>query len=88
MVIFLSVINDMVSPYCVQHVQFLRAVHASHICPIMLGELNRNSSYASSGSVYQNVFSALDISLSEKMQSIQSFGGNGRSFLVGHIGRF
>jgi len=54
----------------------------------MLGELNLNGSYASSGSVYQNFFSALDISLSEKMQSIQSSGGNGRSFLVGHIGRF
>tara|TARA_Y100000815_G_scaffold272850_1_gene302663 strand:- start:32 stop:268 length:237 start_codon:yes stop_codon:yes gene_type:complete len=78
----------MVSPYCVEHIQFLLAVYASHICPIMLGELNLNGSYASSGSVYQNFFSAQDISFSEKMQSIQSSGGNGCSFLVGHIGRF
>ena len=55
---------------------------------IVLGKLYRKSAYAPTRTIDQDLLSALDICLSEKMQCISSLKRNGGGFLIGHIGRF
>jgi len=71
-----------------QHVQFARAIHGSHLSPVVLGKLYRERTDTSARPIDQNPLSALEISQSKKVQCISSAKGNGGGFLISHIGRF
>src|SRR5437867_7922243 len=83
--VFLSVIDDMVCPNGAQHVQFPRAIDASHFSPECFGELYRHGTYAPTGTVDQNMLSTLDTCLSKKMQRVEPPNVDGGRFFIGDI---
>ena len=60
--IFFLIINHMVGAQRAHHVQFLRAIHASHICPDRLGHLYRKRAHTATCSIDQDFFSRLYLS--------------------------